>query len=372
MSPVINTLFYFLLDRYSNDSYMQTRGNVRQGFGGNYRRNVESAKPPSPPATRLPYNNNEQQPGYPQQQQRIAGAMATNPPPVETVVKVATVMTVTKSLPPTEQKVQIEQGPRVTSPTAELHHPSYSSHSNNHSNMSSPPDSNHALSGQQQQEQTQSPSVRAMLSNFQNNTKSQPWTSRRPLEPASNYQPVPMSRTRVKELKESLTRLSNENLNKIDGEHISPSQSMENISKRTYSQPVVPSMYSSQSQEAPSERTDVSESSPRYGSGIHHNGDAKSQPIRMQERRNQSHLPTTKGDLPNGASLNASDYLEGSSSSSSSSSTPRIEDEDADSQTNAVPIFHQRQKSQEEIDYEKQAALVAQRLKDEDRHLCEV
>ena len=358
---------------------MQTRGNVRQGFGGNYRRNVESAKPPSPPATQLPYSNKniEQQPGYPplpQQQQHGAGAMETNPPPVETVVKVATVMTVTKSLPPTEQKVQIEQGPRVISPTAELHHPSYSSHSNNYNNnMSSPPDSNHVLLGQQQQEQTQSPSVRAMLSNFQNNTKSQPWTSRRQLEPASNYQPVPMSRTRVKELKESLTRLSNENLNKIDSEHISPSQSMENISKRTYSQPVVPPMYSSQNQVGPSERTDVSEPSQRDGSRVlHHNGDAKSQPIRMQEnhqRRNQSHLPTTKGDLPNGASLNASDDLEGTSSSSS---TPKVEDEDSDFHNNTAPIFHQRQKSQEEIDYEKQAALVAQRLKDEDKHLCEV
>ena len=360
-NKMLNNAVYFLcISRYSNDSYMQTRGNVRQGFGGNYRRNVDPVKPPSPPTTQPPYGNNtEQQPGYPQQPPRGAGTMATNPPPVETVVKVATVMTVTKSLPPAEQKVQIEQGPRVTSPTAELQHPSYSSHSI----MSSPPEGNHVLSGQQTEEQTQSPSVRQMLSNFQNNSKAQPWTSRRPLEPTSNYQPVP--RTKVKELKESLMRLSNENLSKIDSDNISPSQSMENISKRTYSQPVVPPMYSSQSQAVSSERTEFSGSRDKSCS-LPQNGETPSQPMRMRDNHqthHQSYLPT-KSDLTNGASLDASNDLEGSS---------KVKAERHNQQADAPSVrLHQRQKSQEEIDYEKQAALIAQRLKDEDRHLCEV
>ena len=136
---------------------------------------------------------------------------------------------------------------------------------------------------------------------------------------------------------------------------------MENISKRTYSQPVVPPMYSSHTQVVPSEKTDISESRDKSGS-LPQSGDA--QPIRTQDNHqthHQSYLPT-KSDLTNGASLDASNDLEGSSSSN-------VDDQKAEQQ----PVrLHQRQKSQEEIDYEKQAALVAQRLKDEDRRLCEV
>ncbi len=267
--------------------------------------------------------------------------MATDPPPMETVVKVATVMTVTKQLPPAEQKVQIEQGPRVTSPTAELQLGSLGSHGN------------HTLLGQQDAEETQSPSVRARLNAFQSQ---QPYTPPRirPLNPG-----MPMSRSKVKELKESLLRSSNENLNKIDSERVSPGHSLENVASAAkqnssqHEQPVVPSGYKERTEQVASAR-------------LHQNGDTQSdaQPARTQDgpmrsRRlsDRSQEPPIAADHPRRSEL------------TNGGSPGR---EDSPEQQSAPPRLHQRQKSQEEIDYEKQAALVAQRLKDEDKHLSEV
>ncbi len=347
---------------------MQTRGNVRQGFGGNYRRNGSASsespsKTPSPPA-------HQPSPRSP------PGSLATNPPPVETVVKVATVMTVTKQLPPAEQKVQIEQGPRVTSPTAELSHASRV-HSNDMAH------SNHALSGQsEEQPQTQSPSVRAMLSNFQNAGGGSPqaWNqARRPLTSTRDYVPMPMPRAKVKELKETLIlRASNESLNEDTEDRVSPSHSAE--SSNVSQPPVLPSSVLSE-RRIGGNISDVRDQMKKNGSrSQERNGDthSSSQPNRKQDTAGSqfSHQQPINSDMTNGGGASPEIRVEmgdldvrGQGQSASTALDVRGQGQSA---STAPPHLHQRQKSQEEIDYEKQAAVVAQRLRDEDKRLSEV
>ncbi len=348
--------------RYSHDSYMQNKGHVRQGFGGNYRRNDNGAQKPPSPGSQPPFKADK--PFYQQDQQGPASP-TINPPPTETVVKVATVMTVTKSLPQAEQKVQLEQGPsrmigQPESHGTSTHYPAVESNgripnANSIDNqngypgantVSSIPDSHHSGPGRPpapDPEQTQSPSVRAMLSNFQSSQHRdgpQPWTPRRQLEPTSNYQPVP--RTKVKELKESLMRLSNENLNKlgVDSDRISPSQSEERL------HPLPPrANVASSHRESP--LADLNQSG-----------------VPSQELSSEN-LPLIGGDsqpittnVTNGAEQEEEAGLsEGESEGHHPGAPPRV---------------HKRQKSHEEIECEKQAALLAQRLKEEDKRLSDV
>ena len=353
--------------RYSHDSYMQNKGHVRQGFGGNYRRNDNGAQKPPSPGSQPPFKSDKpfyQQQG--QQPQQGPASPTINPPPTETVVKVATVMTVTKSLPPAEQKVQLEQGPsrmigQPESHGTSMHYPAAENNgripnSNPIDNqngypgantVSSNPDSHHSGPGRPlppDPEQTQSPSVRAMLSNFQSSQPRdgpQPWTPRRQLEPTSNYQPVP--RTKVQELKESLMRLSNENLNRlgVDSDNISPSQSEERLhplpprANTVSAHHVSPLAETNQSGPASQEVTS-SENMSLIG------GD--SQPI------------TTS--VTNGAEQEEEAGLS--------------EDESEGHHPGAPPRVHKRQKSHEEIECEKQAALLAERLKEDDKRLSDV
>ena len=109
--------------RYSNESYMTKRNNPRQGFNGNYRRSNSGELPKTPSSPTTPTTSSSPQlitsgstttSGQRREHGGPPSPVSAAPPKSETLVKVATVMTVNKSLPAAESKTQMESGPQRT------------------------------------------------------------------------------------------------------------------------------------------------------------------------------------------------------------------------------------------------------------------
>ena len=339
--------------RYSSDSYMQKRSHPRQGFGGNYRRSnsgeVQNA-PNMPPATSSPVTSpvaamvasplrKETSP------HGSSPVTATNPSKSETLVKVATVMTVNKST--SESRLQLEQGP-VRKPNQPPQVPPKYTYSERIQRLSTTSLPEHQAL--QHHRQHEDPRVKG---------------SSQPVEDLVLMSPFTPSRTCVTNLDEASRELASKQAQFNQMNSASPTGTT-----RTKVSEIHETL--SKSHETLTNAHDI-------------NGDA-SPPSKETLSKGPSILQ--QGSEPKGFdnsakivnAINTPDIQKPSSpvavtreNGNSPARVPQTVDVPSTPPPPPPPVIsHVRQKSHEEIECEKAAAVVAIQIVDEDKHLSEV
>ena len=328
---------YLFFHRYPAESYMRYRNSPRQGFSGNYRRSSELRTPTTPDGVKDAIS--------------LLTADTSASSPVQhndNLVQVTTVTTVNKAMPVAESKVQLEHGPPRTpysriSPTGpplvtqdDSVLPSRPrKHSFGEPLVNGAPD---------EQTVTESPSVRRFIANFE-----QRQSQENLYEPD---RPVPPQRTKNKifELKNTLLRKSNENLLNIDSTE-PETRVTENVTKITIvpnRAEITPNRYTSPTTPTSAERKQLQET--------HFDADT------TRVETSPTVTTTTVSSPPSTISTT-------SATLPPPPPPPPLESEPDNSSPRTV---HQRQKSQEEIDCEQQAAIVAIHIQQEDKRLSDV
>ncbi len=319
-----------MIFRYKDESYTQYRSSPRQGFGGNYRRISDPRSPQQMEREgqilqpMVPKSNTPEPPSH------IVLNPSVNPPKTETMVKVATVTTVRRSLPPGEN-IHLEQGPKRVPQHTSPGKPERLGHLQSEQSPLSDRHGSQANPHYQEEDSVRnSQSIRSYLSTFEEH---QSWRSR------------PSGRNNHRDPKHILQQ-SNENLPPVE-HHVNGEvgQVIDNVSKVT----IVP---------------DRAEITPTKQPG-------QIPVIKIVVK--QDIPPPLPPKVRDSIQLSRSTESVPDANKNTDSQTGSPEEENKENTVSTRPeIIHQRQKSQEEIACEEQAKLVASQLPDHDKHLTDV
>ena len=365
---LINSPFHF---RYTTDSYIYKKpGNVRLGFGGNYRRSGEVSPVKSPlspnitpggedtppltvaksplgeaPTTGLPVNRYEETDLDRPHERRFIEAPQGELP----WQKVKVVHT-----PKMDFLPQTPDNPRLSEPRAPLA-------TNQSDSISGYPSHNMRFNkdtaGYSDEANFESPNVKSFAANFESGRYSPTPFLEREHRPKLDTQ----AKTKVAELRETILRRSNENL--LQAVELSGSRERLNRLSPATSREMLDKLAGSSTN-----------SSQEFKERIENKNSLNLQNQTDSELTHQfGYSSDSVGNIPGSIIKENYTIAKDSQPPIKSPAPSRLEENTLDNPlVDEVFVKHPRQKSQEEMVYEQQAALLASQLKDKDKQLSEV